>query len=90
MRIWNITTRSNSIYRVTEENGVWKFGAVDIPSNGFGTLFLGANHEIMEPIEWPPKLGESMVVYAADKFPDGYDFVHTSPVESVTEVTNNE
>lgn len=92
MRIWNINTRSNSIYRVTEDNGVWKFGAVDVPSNGFGTQFLGAEEEIHEPTKWPPVVGKPMTLYFAGHSPaaDRYSVISTSPVESVTEVTHGD
>lgn len=86
MRTWNILTRSGSLYRVTEENGTWRFGALEVPSQGYGTRFLGAGIEIAAPNPWPPTLNVQMVLWAPDIYTPTAPFIITSPVEQVTEV----
>ena len=86
MRTWNILTRSGSLYRVTEENGTWRFGALEVPTQGYGTRFLGAGIEIAAPVAWPLRPGDRLACYAPDIYtPDG-PFVVTSPIEQITEV----
>lgn len=92
MRVWDIPTHSGSIYRVTmRDDGSWHFGAVDIPSQGVGTRFLGASYRIEAPTTWPPEPGRRLWLWAhdseRDRFPASDGFLLTSTVEQVADVT---